>query len=96
MFARVSTYETGPETISDAPSDDVMNTVLEIPGFRGVYYLHGKGTGKDLSITLWDSEESMVASRETANRIRTETSAAQRTQILAVEEFEVTASSLKD
>lgn len=74
----------------------MIKMVHEIPGFRGVYYLHGKGTGKDLSITLWDSEESMTASRETANRIRTETSTAQGTQILAVEEFEVTVSSLKE
>lgn len=96
MFARVSTYETGPETVSDTPSEEMIKMVHEIPGFRGVYYLHGKGTGKDLSITLWDSEESMTASRETANRIRTETSTAQGTQILAVEEFEVTASSLKE
>lgn len=96
MFARVSTYETGPETISDAPSEDIINRVREIPGFRGIYYLHGKGTGKDLSITLWDSEESMIASRETANTIRTESSRAERTHILAVEEFEVTASSLNE
>lgn len=46
MFARVSTYRTGPETISDAPSEEIMKTVHEIPGSRGVYYLHGKGTGK--------------------------------------------------
>lgn len=96
MFARVSTYGTGPETISDAPSEEIINAVYEIPGFRGIYYLHGKGTGKDLSITLWDSEEAMTASRETANRIRTETSAAAKTEILAVEEFEVTVSSLKE
>ncbi|MET3142965.1 UNVERIFIED_ORG: hypothetical protein ABIB19_002257 [Arthrobacter sp. UYEF10] len=38
----------------------------------------------------------MTASRETANKIRTETSAAEGTQILTVEEFEVTASSFKD
>ncbi len=96
MFARVSTYRTGPETISDTPSEDSISRVHEIPGFRGLYYLHGKESGKDLSITLWDSEESMIASRETANRIRTETAAAERVQILAVEEFEVTTSSLTE
>ena len=96
MFARVSTYRTGPETISDAPQEDIIRSVLEIPGCRGIYYLHGKGIDKDLSITLWDSEESMTASREKANRIRSETSSAERTQILAVEEFEITATSLKN
>ncbi|MDQ0575883.1 hypothetical protein [Agromyces albus] len=96
MFARVSTYETGPETPSDAPSEDIINRALEMSGCRGIYYLHGKGAGKDLSITLWETEEAMAASRETANRIRTEASAAQNTQILAVEEFEVSVSTLKD
>jgi heme-degrading monooxygenase HmoA len=67
-----------------------------MPGCRGIYYLNGKETGTNLSITLWDSEESMVTSRETANKIREEASAAQRTQILAVEEFEVAVSNLKD
>lgn len=38
----------------------------------------------------------MIASRETANRIRTETSIAEKTEILAAEEFEVTVSSLKE
>jgi heme-degrading monooxygenase HmoA len=96
MFARVSTYETSPETPSEAPSEDIITRALEMSGCRGIYYLNGKGTGKDLSITLWETEEDMAASRETANRIRAEASAAQKTQILAVEEFEVSVSSLKD
>ena len=58
--------------------------------------MNGKETDKALSITLWDSEEALGASREAANKIRTETSDAQKTQILEVEEFEVTTSSLKD
>lgn len=96
MFARVSTYETSPETLSDAPSEDVIERALAMSGCRGIYYLTGKGTGTDLSITLWETEEAMVASRETANQIRTEASAAQKTRIRAVEEFEVAISTLKD
>jgi heme-degrading monooxygenase HmoA len=96
MFARVSTYKTGPETTADSPSEDIVKRVLENPGCRGIYYLNGKETDKALSITLWDTEEAMVASREAANKIRTETSEAQNTQILEVEEFEVTTSSLKN
>ncbi|WP_251040382.1 hypothetical protein [Arthrobacter sp. ISL-72] len=96
MFARVSTYKTGPETTAEAPTEDIVKRVLEIPGCRGIYYLNGKETDKALSITLWDTEEALAASREAANKIRTETSDAQKTQILEVEEFEVTTSSLKD
>ncbi|MFD5276413.1 hypothetical protein ACFWIX_02500 [Pseudarthrobacter sp. NPDC058362] len=94
MFARVSTYKTGPETVSDSVPDETVQAVLAIPGCQGIYYLSGKD-GKDLSITLWDSEESIAASREAANRIRNEVSAAEKREIVAVEEFEVTASSLR-
>ena len=96
MFARVSTYKTGPATTSDAPSEDTLRRVLEIPGCRGIYFLNGKESDKALSITLWDSEETLTASQQTANRIRSDTSEEQNIQILEVEEFEVTASSLKD
>lgn len=94
MFARVSTYKTGPETTSDSVPDETVQAVLEIPGCQGIYYLSSKD-GKDLSITLWDNEESMTASREAANRIRAEVSAAEKREIVAVEEFEVTANSLR-
>jgi len=95
MFARVSTYKTGPDTVSDAPSEDIIRRALEMPGCLGIYYLNGKENGKDLSITLWESEEAMTESREAANKIRTEASTAEKTQILAVEEFAVTVSNLK-
>ena len=95
MFARVSTYKSSPDTASNTVPDDVIKKVLAIPGCQGMYYLSSKD-GKDLPITLWDSEESIAASREAANRIRTETSAAEKREIVAVEEFEVTASSLRN
>ncbi len=96
MFARVSTYKRGPETVSDAPSEDMVSRVLRIPGCRGIYYLNGKESDKALSITLWDSEEAMASSREEANKIRKESSEEEKVQIVEVEEFEVTISSLGD
>ncbi|TQJ58036.1 hypothetical protein FBY30_0239 [Arthrobacter sp. SLBN-83] len=96
MFARISTYRTGPETRRDNPADDVVNSVLRLPGCKGVYYLNGRDTDNALSITLWDTEEAMVDSRQVASRIREESSQADRTQVVAVEEFEVTASRLQD
>ncbi|QTG80139.1 hypothetical protein [Arthrobacter crystallopoietes] len=95
MFARVSTYKSGPETTTDTPADDVVKKVQEIPGFKGIYFLNSKEAGKALSITLWETEEAMSASREAANKIRTELSAAEKRDILDVEEYEVTISNLK-
>lgn len=70
--------------------------MLQIPGCKGIYYLNGKETDKAISITLWDTEEAMTESRQEANKIRKENSEAERTQIVAVEVFEVTVSSLSD
>ncbi|MEV4990322.1 hypothetical protein [Pseudarthrobacter sp. LMD1-1-1.1] len=96
MFARISTYKTGPDTRRDNPSDEVVDSVLQLPGCKGIYYLNGKDTENALSITLWDTQEAMVASRQAASRIREESSQSDKTQIVSVEEFEVTASNLKD
>lgn len=94
MFARVSTFKSGPETLSNAPSEDIVSRVLQMPGCKGIYYLNGKETDKAISITLWDTAEAMAASREAASKLRKETSETEKTQIVDVEEFEVTASSL--
>ncbi|HEV7567292.1 MAG TPA: hypothetical protein VGO31_15205 [Microbacteriaceae bacterium] len=96
MFARVSAYRTGPETISDAPTQAILKRVLDTPGCLGIYFLNGKESDKALSITLWDTEEALTTSQQAANSIRAETSKEQNIQILEVEEFEVTASSLKE
>ncbi|MET3142977.1 UNVERIFIED_ORG: heme-degrading monooxygenase HmoA [Arthrobacter sp. UYEF10] len=96
MFARVSTYKTGPETVSDTPTEDIVSRVRQIPGCKGIYYLSGKETDKAISITLWDTEEAMTASRQEANKIRKENSDEEKTEIVAVEEFEVTVSSLNE
>ena len=68
--------------------------MLQVPGCKGIYYLNGKETAKAVSITLWDTEEAMVASRQEANKIREESSEADKTQIVTVEEFEVTVNTL--
>lgn len=96
MFARVSTYKTGPETTSDAPREETLRQVLEIPGCLGIYFLKGKQSDKALSVTLWDTEEALTASQQAANSIRAATAQEQHIQITEVEEFEVTASKLKD
>lgn len=96
MFARVSTYRTSPESTTEGPSEDTLRQVLSIPGCKGAYFLNGTGSDKALSITLWDSEETLTASQELANKIRSATAQEQKIDILEVEEFKVTANKLAD
>jgi len=93
MFARVSTYQPGPDS-SGAPSEDTVSRVLQLPGCLGIYYLLGKDN-KSLSITLWEDEAALTGSEEAAGKIRSETSAEQHMKILGVEEFEVLTKNLK-
>jgi hypothetical protein len=77
------------------PSDETVQKVLSLPGCKGIYYLAGD-EGKSLSITLWDAKDSLLASQEPANAIRSATSTEQNLAIVGVEEFEVLTEQLKD
>ncbi|MBT2552795.1 antibiotic biosynthesis monooxygenase [Arthrobacter sp. ISL-5] len=94
MFARVSTYRTSPDSTTEGPSEDTLRKLFDIPGCKGAYFLNGTGSDKALSITLWESEEALTASQQTANKLRSATSEEQKIEILEVEEFKVTASKL--
>uniref|UniRef100_A0AAU2JSS4 ABM domain-containing protein n=1 Tax=Streptomyces sp. NBC_00049 TaxID=2903617 RepID=A0AAU2JSS4_9ACTN len=72
-----------------ATSEALVRQVQDVPGFRGVYYLVDRASGKAKSLTLWDDEESMLASEERAARIREEAAHREGQRIVSVEHFEV-------
>jgi heme-degrading monooxygenase HmoA len=91
MFARVSTYQGTSETIDRSldRSDEVVPVVRGLDGSRGLIYLFDRGSGKSVSITLWESAEAMQASEEAANRIRRDSADASGETIVGVDRFEV-------
>ncbi len=58
-------------------------------GFRGLIAPGDRQSGKTLGITFWESEESIRASEEAANRMRSETAQASGEAITGVERYEV-------
>ena len=42
----------------------VLEALADLDGFRGVYHLVDPGTGRGLSISLWDSAEEAEAGQE--------------------------------
>ena len=92
MYARISTFTTGPETDLHANENATMRRILANPGCRGMYFLRGTEYDTALAITLWDSEDSLAGSREASDTIRADTIAEQHLTIVGVEEFEVTTS----
>ena len=93
MFVRVSTYRPGSGG-TGAPTEETVERVLALQGCRGLYYLLGE-EGKSLSLTLWDDKGALDRSREATDAIRSETTAQQHMDVLAVEEYEVLTRALK-
>lgn len=92
MFARLSTYQGSPlPAVGDvtATSEELVKQVRDVPGFRGVYYLVDRASGKARTLTLWEDEETMRASEERAARVREEAAQREGQRIVSVERFEV-------
>ncbi|WP_328298319.1 hypothetical protein OG389_11170 [Streptomyces sp. NBC_00435] len=98
MFARLSTYRGSPVPAAGdvaANSEAIVQRVRDVPGFRGVYYLVDRASGRAVSLTLWEDERTMRESEDHGARIRAETAQREGQQILSVERFEVGFSQLE-
>ncbi len=60
MYARVINSQLIPEKVDDAVSvwrDKVAPDIKQAKGFKGAYLVGDRGTGKGLTITLWETKE---------------------------------------
>lgn len=92
MYARVSIYEGSVEDYDASVGKmeaDIAPTVRAMPGSAGLLSMIDRTTGRSLSITLWESEEAMVATREAANQVRSEAASTMGSRIVEVTEYEV-------
>ena len=67
MFARVITIQVDPGDIDKEISiygDDIVLALKQREGFVGAMLLGDRKTGKSVSITMWDSEESFKAGEQ--------------------------------
>jgi heme-degrading monooxygenase HmoA len=63
MFCRVALHEKTPGNVASDEARSFHGWIKEQPGFVGGYHVQDSKTGRMLSITIWDSEESMEALR---------------------------------
>jgi heme-degrading monooxygenase HmoA len=92
MFARVATYQGPPELIDEGiriGKKQILPQARQLDGFKGVYFLVERQSGKHLTITLWESEEAIRASEQAANRLCSEDAEAAGAMVQIVERFEV-------
>jgi heme-degrading monooxygenase HmoA len=99
MYARVSTLQgqagdDAVETATAVARDQVLPSVQQMQGFKGMMALGDRQTGKVMSVTLWETEDDLRASEEAANRLRASAADQSSTQIVDVDRFEVTLSSM--
>ncbi len=91
MFARATTLQASPE-VAEAAVEQYRQGLArfrEIPGNRGAFLLIDRGSSKGIGVTLWESEQAMVDSREQANQLREQAAQQAQGQILSVDEYEV-------
>ena len=65
MYARVTTIQGNPDQIDEATNlvrDTIVPALQQRTGFEGYLLLADRGTGKGITITLWDSEADREAS----------------------------------
>jgi heme-degrading monooxygenase HmoA len=99
MYARVSTYAGTAENFDgglEKVKSALMPRIQQVPGYRGAMSLIDRSTGRSVSITLWDSDEALRASRQPANHFRSDAAAMSPAEILSVEEYEVAVADLPD
>lgn len=92
LFARVSTLEGPADQIEEgvrASRERVLPEARRLDGFKGVFVLADRASGKSLTITLWAGEEAMRASEEAANRLRSQAAELEGAAVRSVERFEV-------
>ena len=64
MICRVALHEQTPGPITSEEARGFRQWLKEQPGFVGGYHAQDSKTGRMVSITVWDSEESWAALRE--------------------------------
>jgi heme-degrading monooxygenase HmoA len=91
MWARVSTYRFPSDNVESVIQsfNQALDELAEQPGLERTEVLVDRSSGKALTITVWDSEETLRSSVETADRLRRDAAEAAGASIVDVSHYEV-------
>ncbi len=99
MFARVSTFQGPPDQTAEGirlAREQILPAARLMDGFKGIYLLFDRESGKSLSVTLWETEADMQASEEAASQVRAQSAETSGDKIVNVERYEVALQTLVD
>jgi heme-degrading monooxygenase HmoA len=68
MFARLTVVQVSLDKLDETIKiyeENVIPAAKSQKGYRGVYLLSDRKTGKGVSITIWDNEEDAIANEQT-------------------------------
>ena len=96
MFARVARYEVPAERIGEAETafQQAIDEIRTMSGVSGAYLLVSADSGRVLTMTLWEDQAAMEASRVAASQLRSRAAGALDGSVVSAEEYEVTARDL--
>ena len=92
MYARVNTFAGSADRVDDGVRDiqeRIVPWAREMNGCKGAIALVDRETGKTIGITLWESQEAMLASENEAAGLRAGSAEAMGGSAPAVERYEV-------
>jgi hypothetical protein len=90
--ARLSSLEGSPDGIDKGIAfikEQIQPEAADLTGWRGILTLADRRTGRAKTITFWDGPESLRASEERANELRSQAADAMGDTISGVERYEV-------
>jgi hypothetical protein len=93
MHARVNTFQWRPGDVARAIEvvrEEVIPSLRQTPGNAGIISLVDRRSGKAIGITLWESEGALRESEDAASRLRQKSVAAQGSEVVSVERYEIT------
>jgi heme-degrading monooxygenase HmoA len=89
MFARVATYSGDAEELVRG-FDRARGELPQTEGFVHAYFCVDRGSGKALSMTLWETEAALEQSAERAHQLRTQATEPSGATTDSVAHYEVT------
>jgi len=88
MFARVSTYRGGTDTLLEG-FRRTTEPLAQLDGFERAYFLTDSDSGRSMTVTVWDSRAAMDATAEWAEKAREHAAHDSGAVVDSVQGFEV-------
>jgi heme-degrading monooxygenase HmoA len=92
MFARLTTYDLDEGRASESASvfESAIDQIRDLDGFVDGYFMVDRDGGRAVTLTLWQSLDTMERSRVTASRARTEAANEVGATVTSTYEYDVT------